>query len=223
VISKYWKLRLSGWWWRTPLIPELGRQRRADLCEFEANLIYRASSRIPRATQWNPVLKNQNRKRRKRKSKLRLNWQVPRKEQHVLMSDRWFSWKVVTVAWKFFTHSCVRSLTCRVTCWETHEHTELLGNNSVHTGHKTSASELSLGRGGHFPGKKGSEDGFWWVAWHSGYCAAKLEVVDRVQERGWEAKQDDSKQWQGGTPTKSGWTPSYVEVLAGATLGALWR
>jgi hypothetical protein len=30
-----------------------------DLCEFEANLVYRAISRIAKATQRNPVLKNQ--------------------------------------------------------------------------------------------------------------------------------------------------------------------
>ena len=42
----------------TPLIPVLGRQRQADLCEFKASLVYRASSRIVRdATQRNPVLK----------------------------------------------------------------------------------------------------------------------------------------------------------------------
>ena len=28
-----------------PLIPALGRQRQMDLCEFEAGLVYRASSR----------------------------------------------------------------------------------------------------------------------------------------------------------------------------------
>jgi hypothetical protein len=31
-----------------------------DLCEFEASLVYRAGSRIARATQRNPVLKNRN-------------------------------------------------------------------------------------------------------------------------------------------------------------------
>ena len=40
------------------LIPALGRQRQADLCEFETSLVYRASSRIARAvTQKNHVSK----------------------------------------------------------------------------------------------------------------------------------------------------------------------
>ena len=38
------------------LIPELGRQKQADLCEFKASLIYRASSRSASViTQRNPV------------------------------------------------------------------------------------------------------------------------------------------------------------------------
>jgi hypothetical protein len=44
-------------WWCTPLIPYLGRQRQMDLSEFEANLVYRASSRIDRATQINHQMK----------------------------------------------------------------------------------------------------------------------------------------------------------------------
>ena len=48
------------------LIPALRRQRRADLCEFEASLAYKASSRTAgTVTQRNPVLKNQNKKERK--------------------------------------------------------------------------------------------------------------------------------------------------------------
>jgi hypothetical protein len=35
------------------------RQRQVDLCEFEASVVYRASSRTARATQRKPVLKNQ--------------------------------------------------------------------------------------------------------------------------------------------------------------------
>ena len=47
------------------LIPALRRQGQADLCEFEASLVYRASSWIgSKATQKNPVSKNkkQNKK-----------------------------------------------------------------------------------------------------------------------------------------------------------------
>jgi hypothetical protein len=43
-------------WWRTPLIPGLGRQRQVD-SEFEASLVYKVSSRTARAIQKNPVLK----------------------------------------------------------------------------------------------------------------------------------------------------------------------
>jgi hypothetical protein len=35
--------------------------RAVDLCKFEASLNYRVSSRTAKATQRNPVLKNQNR------------------------------------------------------------------------------------------------------------------------------------------------------------------
>ena len=41
-----------------PLIPTLRRQRQADLCEFEASLVYRESSRTSEATQINLVSKN---------------------------------------------------------------------------------------------------------------------------------------------------------------------
>jgi hypothetical protein len=40
-----------------PLIPELGRQKQANLCELEASLVYRASSRTAKATQRSPVSK----------------------------------------------------------------------------------------------------------------------------------------------------------------------
>jgi hypothetical protein len=37
------------------LIPALGRQRQEGVCEFEARLVYKASSRIARATQRNSI------------------------------------------------------------------------------------------------------------------------------------------------------------------------
>jgi hypothetical protein len=36
---------------------KIGRQRQVDLCEFEASLVYRASSRTARATLRKPVSK----------------------------------------------------------------------------------------------------------------------------------------------------------------------
>jgi hypothetical protein len=39
------------------LTPALNRQRQADLCDFEASLVYRASSRTAKATERNPVSK----------------------------------------------------------------------------------------------------------------------------------------------------------------------
>ena len=39
----------AGHWWCMPLITVLERERKADLCKFEASLIYRMSSRTVRA------------------------------------------------------------------------------------------------------------------------------------------------------------------------------
>jgi len=51
-------LLLATQWWPTPLIPALRKQRKADLCEFEASLVYKVSFRIDRAvTQRNPASK----------------------------------------------------------------------------------------------------------------------------------------------------------------------
>ena len=36
------KCGATGQWWRTPLIPTLGRQRQVDLCEFKASLVYKS-------------------------------------------------------------------------------------------------------------------------------------------------------------------------------------
>jgi len=54
----------AGQWCHTPLIPALRRQRQVELCEFEASLLYKASSRTARATQTDPVLKNQKSKKK---------------------------------------------------------------------------------------------------------------------------------------------------------------
>ena len=42
-----------------PLIPILGRQKQADLCEFKVSLVYRVSSRTARATQKKPCLEKE--------------------------------------------------------------------------------------------------------------------------------------------------------------------
>ena len=46
-------------WWSTHLIPALGRQMLANLCEFKDNLVYRVSSRAAKDTQRNAVSKCQ--------------------------------------------------------------------------------------------------------------------------------------------------------------------
>jgi hypothetical protein len=51
------------------LIPALGRQSQADLCEFKVRLVYRASSRTARATHGNPVSKNQTNQQNERINK----------------------------------------------------------------------------------------------------------------------------------------------------------
>jgi hypothetical protein len=43
-----------------PLIPALGSQRQVDICEFEASLVYKESSRTARAVTQRNCLKRQN-------------------------------------------------------------------------------------------------------------------------------------------------------------------
>jgi hypothetical protein len=65
VILTFRRLK-PGWALVVLLIPVLRRQRQADLCEFEASLVYRVSSRT---TQRNLVWKNQTKPSRKRRKK----------------------------------------------------------------------------------------------------------------------------------------------------------
>ena len=52
-----------------PLILALRRQRQVNLCEFEASLVYRVSSRTgSKATQRNSVLKNKTNKKIEKKT-----------------------------------------------------------------------------------------------------------------------------------------------------------
>jgi hypothetical protein len=51
------------------LILALWRQTQVDFCEFEASLVYKVSSRTARATQRNPVSKNQKKKKKRKKRK----------------------------------------------------------------------------------------------------------------------------------------------------------
>jgi hypothetical protein len=43
-------------------MPALGRQKQVEICEFEASLVHKVSSRTARTTQRNPVLTNKQTK-----------------------------------------------------------------------------------------------------------------------------------------------------------------
>lgn len=49
-------------WWCTPVNPTLRWQRKADLCESEAILVYKTSPRSARTTQWDLVSKEKKKK-----------------------------------------------------------------------------------------------------------------------------------------------------------------
>jgi hypothetical protein len=50
----------TGQQWFTLLIPALGKQKQAYLCEFKASLVYKPISRTVWAIQRNPDLKNKD-------------------------------------------------------------------------------------------------------------------------------------------------------------------
>ena len=61
-----------------PLIPALGRQRQVNF-EFKASLVYRVSFRKARATQRNPVSKNQNTNNNNKRDRQRILRLQPKK------------------------------------------------------------------------------------------------------------------------------------------------
>ena len=69
--SKVWQSRVTACraWRHTPLIPALRRQRQANLCEFEASLVYKVSSRTARPIQRTPVSKNKTKQNKNKKTK----------------------------------------------------------------------------------------------------------------------------------------------------------
>ena len=54
-----------------PLIAAVRRQRQADLCEFEANSIYRATSRTGSKATEKPGLEDRDRERQRQRDKQR--------------------------------------------------------------------------------------------------------------------------------------------------------
>lgn len=45
------KIKCAGLWWRTPFIPDLGRQRQVELFEFKVSLGYRVSASTARVSE----------------------------------------------------------------------------------------------------------------------------------------------------------------------------
>jgi hypothetical protein len=81
---------VNGWWdigffvspsVKKALVPQTtgeflscfdGRQRQVNFCEFKASLIYKVSSRIARAIQRNPALKNKNKNKQRKPKRPRI-------------------------------------------------------------------------------------------------------------------------------------------------------
>jgi hypothetical protein len=56
-------------------------QRQEDICEFDASLVYKISYRTARATQRNPILKNQNEERRRKEEEEKKEEEKEEKEE----------------------------------------------------------------------------------------------------------------------------------------------
>ena len=67
-----------------PLISAFRRQRQADLCEFEASLVYRASSRTARDTQRNPASKKRKRNKERKKERKREEGKEGEREGNII-------------------------------------------------------------------------------------------------------------------------------------------
>lgn len=82
-------------WWFLPLLLAFERQKEVDLCDLEASLVYRSSSRITKTTQRNPVWKNK--------------------------SSIWGRWvNKMACIWKHYHQALPPSMTAWVLCWDYH-------------------------------------------------------------------------------------------------------
>ena len=67
-----------------PLIPALGRQRQADICELEASLVYRVRSKTPRTvTKRNPVLKQASKQQQPLQKQKKTQNKTKQKPTHI--------------------------------------------------------------------------------------------------------------------------------------------
>jgi hypothetical protein len=63
-------------WWHVPLIPALGKQKQAELCEFKASLVYRMRSRT--AKEHREILTQRKEKTKQNKTKQKSNNKNPK-------------------------------------------------------------------------------------------------------------------------------------------------
>jgi hypothetical protein len=84
----------------THLQPQHAGKRQVGLCEFEASLVYRVSSRIARATERNPVLGEEQSKESKKK------------EKTFSCQPLYPAWESMPVCMCIKVHVCVHEGTC---------------------------------------------------------------------------------------------------------------